>query len=171
MRIVWFSMLCGCSLSLDLDGPPTPIVVCQADELCNGIDDDCDNRIDEETDRRCYTGPEGTLEVGACRRGQRRCLAEVGSGFEVWSACEDEVLPVTETCNGRDDDCDGAIDATGGEAITQACFPFDEGAPGVGRCRAGKTACGEDDCQGAIGPVQESLNDVDDDCDGRLDED
>src|SRR5687767_3108164 len=35
----------------------------------------------------CYTGPEGTADVGICRSGVRRCRDAV------WTSCEDEVLP------------------------------------------------------------------------------
>lgn len=169
------SFVCGCSLSLDLDGPPPVTVLgCGPEEICNGFDDDCDNRIDEETTRRCYTGPEETLEIGPCRSGVRRCLSEIGTGVEIWSTCEGEVLPDREVCNDLDDDCDGEIDRTQGDPVTKACFPFDSGSPGVGRCRAGRMICdfGEyGDCRAAVGPIIESKNEIDDDCDGRLDED
>ena len=54
--------------------------------------------------RRCFAGPEGSADVGVCRAGERHCAAGA------WSACEGEVLPDFETCNARDDDCDGRSD-------------------------------------------------------------
>ncbi|MBI4704936.1 MAG: hypothetical protein HY744_27845 [Deltaproteobacteria bacterium] len=52
----------------------------------------------------CYTGPPNTVGVGACRSGVRICHGAVAT------SCLGEVTPVTELCNGRDDDCDGAVD-------------------------------------------------------------
>jgi hypothetical protein len=54
----------------------------------------------------CYSGPAGTEGVGACKTGVATCSAD-GTGF---GACENEVLPGKETCEGdkdRDEDCDG----------------------------------------------------------------
>lgn len=53
----------------------------------------------------CYTGPEGTENVGVCRSGQRACLDD-GSGF---GACEGEVLPVAAAACGssNDENCNG----------------------------------------------------------------
>jgi hypothetical protein len=72
-------------------------------EQCNSVDDDCDGAIDE-LDAPCYTGAEGTRDVGICRAGQSVC----GRGGNV--ACSNEVLPIIEECNGQDDDCDGRVD-------------------------------------------------------------
>ena len=45
----------------------------------------------------------------------------------------------------------------------------------VGACRPGTAVCGDDEifgeCTGAIGPGREACNDIDDDCDGEIDED
>jgi hypothetical protein len=54
----------------------------------------------------CYTGAEGTQDVGPCVGGTRTC-ERTGS----WSACEGEVLPAAENCSdGIDNNCNGAID-------------------------------------------------------------
>ncbi len=58
----------------------------------------------------CYTGPEGTLDVGECHRGQWYCWEEEG---EIHQECMNEYTPQLETCNDRDDDCDGIIDNNG----------------------------------------------------------
>jgi hypothetical protein len=73
------------------------------EELCNGVDDDCDGAIDE-LDASCYTGPEGTRDVGICRAGQSACT-RTGS-----VTCVGQVQPLLEECNGLDDDCDGRVD-------------------------------------------------------------
>jgi hypothetical protein len=68
--------------------------------------------------------------------------------------------PQFETCNGRDDDCDGQTDE-GGQSLT--C--------GVGACARTVSACAD----GGMGtctpgmPITELCNNVDDDCDGNVD--
>lgn len=62
----------------------------------------------------CYSGPQGTEGVGACRAGRRQCSAD-GTGY---GPCEGEVTPAPEVCgNAIDDDCDGSVDI---------CEPCDE---------------------------------------------
>ncbi|MGK0360085.1 MAG: Notch-like protein [Bradymonadia bacterium] len=169
----------GCSFTLDLDSPDRrridmmAVVDCDDEERCNGIDDDCDTRIDEGTDRTCYTGPAGTDGVAACQTGVARCVAIPGAEAEAFGECVGQVVPDLEQCNGRDDDCDGAPDRVDGVAITQPCYPFDDGDPGVGRCRAGRSICTAGEyglCDEAVGPRDEVDNDQDDDCDGAVDE-
>ncbi len=67
-------------------------------ETCNGVDDDCNGRIDD------FTAPECSKTVGmrTCR-GPQVCLASAGL---VCTALD----PETEACNARDDDCDGVVD-------------------------------------------------------------
>jgi streptogramin lyase len=54
--------------------------------------------------RECYGGAESTRDVGMCSAGRQVC--PTGR----WSACDGEVLPQVETCDGEDDDCDGLAD-------------------------------------------------------------
>ncbi|MBI2895928.1 MAG: hypothetical protein HYY06_20390 [Deltaproteobacteria bacterium] len=68
----------------------------------------------------CYRGAAGTESVGDCRAGRRTC------GEEGWSACEGEVVPAEEICDGTDDDCDGEVD----EGVKNACG-------GCGPCERG----------------------------------
>ncbi len=88
------------------------------DEVCNRLDDDCDGEFDELETTSCYTGPETTRNVGACRPGRAQC----GEGN---ITCIGEVLPGTEVCNGKDDDCDGTVDEG---------FDFLTGRNNCGRC-------------------------------------
>src|SRR5206468_772541 len=74
--------------------------------------------------------------------------------------------PVAETCNGLDDDCDGAVDE-GNPGGGAACAT---GQPGV--CSAGTTSCtnGSLVCNQNVQPSAEACNGLDDDCDGAVDE-
>ncbi len=75
-----------------------------ADEVCDGIDGDCDGDVDELLQERCYDGPPETIALGQCTRGIRSCVEGE------WGACEGQVVPSDELCDGLDTDCDGAVD-------------------------------------------------------------
>jgi len=72
-----------------------------APEACNGQDDDCDLRVDEDlpAGQPCEATVTG---VGTCT-GEQLCT---GAGGWVCSAR----TPAVETCNFQDDDCDGQTD-------------------------------------------------------------
>lgn len=92
------------------EGQVTPV-----EETCeNPADEDCDGMANESGNgcictpglaEGCYSGPDGTQGVGACKEGMRTC-SEQGSS---WGVCEGEMIPAAEDCsNTLDDDCDGA---------------------------------------------------------------
>ncbi|MFZ4738625.1 MAG: putative metal-binding motif-containing protein, partial [Bradymonadia bacterium] len=98
------------------------------------------------------------VELGQCPGGVQVC--EDGA----WSVCRGPA----ETCNDLDDDCDGVVDngLGRGEACTVgvgAC-----GREGVGQCAPDGTVA----CAGVPGrPAAEQCDALDNDCDGRTDED
>jgi hypothetical protein len=113
------------SAPADVSAERRPCVPSDADELCNGEDDNCDGRVDEGFDLQrdlancgacgaVCSQPNAELEcrMGAC------ALTRCQEGFRDLSpempGCEYRcpVFPAAdnEECNGIDDDCDGQID-------------------------------------------------------------
>jgi sugar lactone lactonase YvrE len=54
--------------------------------------------------KSCYEGPASTLSVGPCKAGIQTCTNGV------WGPCVGQILPQVESCNGRDDNCNGQPD-------------------------------------------------------------
>ncbi|MFN3198496.1 MAG: MopE-related protein [Bradymonadia bacterium] len=156
---------------LDCSGPASygPQYEGGSESLCDGLDNNCDGRTDEGCP--CNPGqsrPCGQAE-GECRQGVQNC-----SDGGTWGACESEVGPQNEVCDGRDNDCDGNIDEEVG-----AMAPDCERTAGVcagasARClgQQGWGACGAQE-YGETWRAEEGPGDcdgLDNDCDGNTDE-
>ena len=134
-----------------------------ATELCNLLDDDCDNKTDEAFPNLA-TGC--SVGVGTCQRfGTTVCA----SGGMSTTCSVTAGTPGMELCNALDDDCDMKSDETFPNLAT-GC------AVGIGACqRFGTTVCASGGmtttCSVTAGsPVAEQCNAIDDDCDTKTDE-
>ncbi|MBT3219421.1 MAG: hypothetical protein HN348_10045 [Proteobacteria bacterium] len=165
-----------------------------ADELCNGVDDDCDTKIDEADSLDAalwYADGDGdgygldSTEITSCDH--------PGSGWVSLSGdCNDgnaAVLPgADEWCNSIDDDCDGVEDEN--DALDAVIWYLDRDLDGFGRSNntsldclqpAPKPSgaqwvdsdgdCDDNDLDIYPGAKEWCGNSVDDDCDGNIDED
>jgi hypothetical protein len=160
-----------------------PAVFPDAEELCNGSDDDCDGDADEGLLLDFYADADAD-GWGDPDAGVQACEAPSGHvGDDVVGDCDDADPAVhpgaEEACNAVDDDCDGEIDE--GALLD---FYADADTDGWGDPDAGVQACeaphghvdadavGDcDDADPAVHPgAEEACNDVDDDCDEEIDE-
>jgi len=126
-------------------------------EVCNGVDDDCDGAVDED-DPILGTPCDGA-DSDECEEGQWICVAGT-------LVCDDTTGDDIETCNGNDDDCDGAVDEDD-PILGTPCdgADSDECEEGQWICVAGALVCDD-----TTGDDIETCNGSDDDCDGTTDE-
>ncbi len=96
------------------DAPTGPQVIKPNDvsEKCNALDDDCDGTVDDSpTDEG---GACGSSSVGNCQKGTNQC--QTGA-----LVCVGNIEPITEICNGQDDNCDGVIDGVVPTGAPKTC--------------------------------------------------
>jgi hypothetical protein len=160
-------------------------------EICDGVDNDCDQQTDEG-----ITAVPTTCGVGACAStGQSTC-----QGGQMVNSCTPG-SPSAETCNSIDDNCDGTIDngiaavpttcgvgacASTGQSVCQGGQTVDTCSPGAPQTEGpfGNATCSDssdNDCDGSTDsadsgciqqctPSTEVCDGVDNDCDGQIDE-
>ncbi|MCB9618259.1 MAG: hypothetical protein H6724_02270 [Sandaracinus sp.] len=136
-------------------------------EVCDGVDNDCDDRADEQARAvPWYPDTDGDGFGDASATPTTSCGRPEGHVLNAFD-CDDTRSTVSpraaEQCNGRDDDCDGVavfegvLEDRDGDRIPDA------------RCGGDVVDC--DDGSIRVGPgALELCNGADDDCDGRIDE-
>ena len=151
-----------------------------AEEVCDGVDNDCDSEIDEDVIGTFYLDGDGDgfgdmdLSISGC------VLPDgyVEDGADCDDSDADTWPGAPERCDGEDNDCDGEID----EELNELWYA-DADADGYGNPERTLESCdpGEgwvedaadcDDADSSVNPgADERCNDIDDDCDGAVDED
>jgi hypothetical protein len=137
--------------NLALTGALLTLVACGVDDHPGEV---CSDTEPCPSGQECYRG----FCVGeGCLEGTQTCVEGM------FGACLGQVIPRTEVCNSKDDDCDGRVDEISG-------MECPTGMPGV--CGVGTLACGDSGaiCTPTTPASDEVCNSRDDDCDTRVDE-
>ncbi|GMV43692.1 MAG: hypothetical protein AMXMBFR64_54080 [Myxococcales bacterium] len=152
-------VVCAATGEATTCGPESKV---DLNDVCNGLDDDCDGQTDEDypTLGQACDGP----DADECLNGALACTPD---GTAV--VCADEVELSEELCDGKDNDCDGKVD----EDFPLLGLPCD--GPDSDKCKNGKVICAADgkttQCSAEFPTdVAEVCNGKDDDCDGATDE-
>ncbi len=157
-----------------------PAVNPGAPEACNLLDDDCDGDVDEDAGPRWYVDADGDGYGDATDPGTPACEApadRVADGGD----CDDADINVSpaaaETCDGRDEDCDLAVDdGTGprwyadadGDGYGDPAAPRDACEQPVGHVADG-TDCDDADARVHPGAAEADCDDrTDYNCDGSV---
>jgi len=154
-------------------------------ETCDGVDNDCNGVTDDGAGATTCGLGRCSFAVASCVNGQPfDPRTGVGVCTPVGAPASqqgNQALKQAESCNDIDDDCDGFTDNAPGvnqaNTLSTACHPLLTafgGSAGAnrGRCHDGSITCTagvNGSCTGEVGPVTDTCNGIDDDCDGSTD--
>ncbi len=155
-----------------------------ADELCDGVDNDCDGTVDDDAiDRTEWFRDSDGDTFGDIGNSQLACVAP--GGFVADSTDCDDLNAASnpmavEVCDNLDNDCDGSVDDDASDALS---FFEDADLDGYGLANTEVFACQlgpgladvDGDCDDAVattnpGAFDQCGDGVDNDCDGTVDE-
>ncbi len=138
----------------------------EKETLCDGRDNDCDGNVDNIATQ---PNPSPCGNLGVCKSGQASCTG--GLWVCGWSKLTTDhgYEPFEQTCDGKDNDCDGKTD----ESTTTAkagCKSKGVCAIGVNaKCKAGKAVCDFSAVPFYSAVTETSCDGRDNDCDGVVD--
>lgn len=152
-------------------------------ETCNGIDDDCNEEIDDNIPYYTYYVDADNDGFGDTNQSEEFCEEEAPEGYSVINGdCNNmdaDINPnAPETCNGIDDDCNGEID----DNIPYFTYYLDADNDGFGDVNSPLEICENqvpdgystlstdcDDSNALINPMAQEIagNGIDEDCDGE----
>ncbi|MFA5888048.1 MAG: MopE-related protein, partial [Candidatus Nanoarchaeia archaeon] len=141
-------------------------------EECNNIDENCNGLVDEN-----LTRADGNI-FGLCSENIETCSEGI------WADSAVNYIPINETCDGFDNDCDDEINENNVCPLNSYYCDNDNdshngiipaGECDVYNCVPAECSTGEgDDCNdensGVYPSVEEICNNIDDNCDGQTDE-
>lgn len=141
-----------------------------SEEVCDGLDNNCNAAVDEtfpEEHQLCGFVEGADYGVGICTPGVMKC--DNGGLY-----CDGHVGPSEEICDGFDNNCDGSIDEGVANTTAIVCYDGPDGTMAIGECRAGVRYCTDGGfdgpCDGQVLPIEEICDNLDNDCDGEVDE-
>ena len=111
-----------------------------AEENCNGLDDDCDNSVDEVNAVGCQKWVMDLDQDGYGVAGQVKCLCQAEELYTAQQVgdckpLDDSINPgADEVCDGKDNDCKGGIDEGFGDLDEDGqadCIDVDDDSDGV----------------------------------------